>query len=56
MSGDIALLTATAMVRRFRDGSLTPLEVMGAVFDRIDARSRKHATRDRSSLARRNLR
>ncbi|MGD9743410.1 MAG: amidase [Dongiaceae bacterium] len=37
MSGDIALLTATAMVQRFRDGSLTPLEVMGAVFDRIDA-------------------
>ncbi len=37
MSEDIALLSATDMVRRFRDGSLTPLEIMGAVFDRIDA-------------------
>ncbi len=56
MSEDIALLTATEMARRFRDGSLTPLEIMGAVFDRIDALGRKRAMRDWPSLSRRDLR
>jgi amidase len=37
MSEDIALLSATEMVRRFRAGALTPLAVMEAVFARIDA-------------------
>jgi len=37
MSDDIALLSATEMVRRFRAGSLTPLAAMEAVFARIDA-------------------
>jgi amidase len=37
MIEDIALLTASEMTRRFRAGSLTPLEVMEAVYRRIDA-------------------
>jgi amidase len=36
MSEDIALLSAAEMVRRFRAGTLSPLDVMGAVFRRID--------------------
>jgi amidase len=37
MTEDIALLSATEMVRRFRTGGLTPLAVMEAVLARIDA-------------------
>lgn len=37
MTEDIALLSATEMVRQFRAGGLTPQDVMGAVFRRTDA-------------------
>lgn len=37
MGEDITLLTASEMVQRFRSRSLAPLEVMEAVYQRIDA-------------------
>ena len=37
MTDDIALLPATALIERYRDGSLSPLEAAEAALARIDA-------------------